>query len=130
MGMAFHWGAASETNRPGCFIFLDTPTTPLLIRPYEPTDLLPVWAQLEPVFRAGRTFPHDPVISEAVAQVAWVEQSQAVIVAVDSTGAVVGTYHLRPNSFALGAHVANAGYVVAQHYRRQGISGSGTWIPR
>jgi len=33
----------------------------------------------------------------------------------------VGTYYLRPNSLALGAHVANAGYVVADHCRRQGI---------
>ena len=60
-------------------------------------------------------------ISEAEARVAWVEQSQAVMVAVDPTGALVGTYYLRPNSLALGAHVANAGYVVAEHCRRQGI---------
>jgi len=73
------------------------------------------------VFRAGETFPHDPAISEAEAQQAWVEQSQAVMVAVDATGALVGTYYLRPNSLALGAPVANAGYVVAQHCRRQGI---------
>jgi hypothetical protein len=63
------------------------------------------------VFRAGETFPHDPAITEAEAQVAWVEQSQAVMVAVDAAGALVGTYYLRPNSLALGAHVANAGYV-------------------
>ena len=80
-----------------------------------------MWALLEPVFRAGETFPHDPAISEAEAQLAWVEQSQAVMVAVDPAGPVVGTYYLRPNSLALGAHVANAGYVVAEHCRRQGI---------
>jgi len=80
-----------------------------------------VWRLLQPVFRAGETFPHDTAITEAEAQVAWVEQSQAVMVAVDATGALVGTYYLRPNSLALGAHVANAGYVVAEHCRRQGI---------
>jgi predicted N-acetyltransferase YhbS len=80
-----------------------------------------VWALLEPVFRSGETLPHDPAISEAEAQLAWVEQSQAVMVAVDPAGAVVGTYYMRPNSLALGAHVANAGYVVAEHCRRQGI---------
>jgi L-amino acid N-acyltransferase YncA len=53
--------------------------------------------------------------------VAWVEQSQAVKVAVDPAWTVVGTYYLRPNSLALGAHVANAGYVVAEHCRRRGI---------
>ena len=68
-----------------------------------------MWALLEPVFRAGETFPHDPAISEAEAQVTWVEQSQAVMVAVDPAGAVAGTYYLRPNSLALVAHVAIAG---------------------
>ena len=100
---------------------LATPTTPLQIRPFEPADWPGVWALLAPVFRAGETFPHDPAISEAEAQVNWVDQSQAVMVAVDAVGTVVGTYYLRPNSLALGAHVANAGYVVAEHCRRQGI---------
>jgi L-amino acid N-acyltransferase YncA len=95
--------------------------TPLQIHPYYAADWPAVWALLEPVFRAGETFPHDPAISEAEAQLAWVEQSQAVMVAVDPAGAVVGTYYLRPNSLALGAHVANAGYVVAEDCRRQGI---------
>jgi L-amino acid N-acyltransferase YncA len=76
---------------------------------------------LEGVFRAGETFPHDPAITEAEARVAWVEQSQVVMVAVDQAGVLVGTYYLRPNALCLGAHVANAGYVVAQHCRRQGI---------
>ncbi|MCX5940134.1 MAG: GNAT family N-acetyltransferase [Cyanobium sp. LacPavin_0818_WC50_MAG_67_9] len=84
--------------------------SPLQIRPYEPADWPAVWALLEPVFRAGEE-----------AQLAWVEQSQAVIVAVDGAGAMVGTYYLRPNSLCLGAHVANAGTVVAEHCRGQGI---------
>ena len=75
------------------------------------------------MFRAGETFPHDPAIGEAEARVAWVEQSQAVLVAVDATGTLVGTYYLRPNSLALGAHVANAGFVVAESSRRHGLGG-------
>ena len=110
-----------DTIGSGCSIPLATPAIPLQIRPFEQADWPAVWALLEPVFRAGETFPHDPAITEAEAQVAWVEQSQAVMVAVDAAGAVVGTYYLRPNSLALGAHVANAGYVVAEHCRRQGI---------
>ena len=96
-------------------------SSPLQIRPYGAADWSAVWALLEPGFRAGETFPHDPAITEAEAQLAWVEHSQAVMVAVDATGALVGTYYLRPNSLRLGAHVANAGYVVAEHCRRQGI---------
>ena len=114
-------GQLNETINSSRCLSLATPTTPLQIRPYEAADWPAVWALLEPVFRAGETFPHDPAISEAEAQLAWVEHSQAVMVAVNAAGAVVGTYYLKPNSLALGAHVANAGYVVAEHCRRQGV---------
>jgi L-amino acid N-acyltransferase YncA len=100
---------------------LAPPTPPLQIRPYGAADWPALWALLEPVFRAGETFPHDPAISEAEAQVCWVEQSQAVLVALDAAGDLVGSYYLRPNSLSLGAHVANAGYVVAERCRRQRI---------
>ncbi len=99
-------------------------TSPQLIRSFEPADWPGVWGLLEPVFRAGETFPHDPAITEAAARGLWVEQSQAVMVAVDAGGAVVGSYYLRPNSLCLGAHVANAGYVVAEACRGQGLGSS------
>jgi ribosomal protein S18 acetylase RimI-like enzyme len=111
--------ARQSTHR--CPTALAAPTSPLQIRSYGAADWPAVWALLEPVFRAGETFPHDPAIKEAEARVAWVEQSQAVMVAVDAAGALVGTYYLKPNSLALGAHVANAGYVVAEQCRRQGV---------
>jgi L-amino acid N-acyltransferase YncA len=96
---------------------------PVLVRPFEPNDWPGVWGVLEPVFRAGETFPHDPAISEADARASWVAQSQVVMVAVEDEGSVVGSYYLRPNSLSLGAHVANAGYGVAEHHRRRGIGG-------
>ncbi|MCP9800130.1 GNAT family N-acetyltransferase [Synechococcus sp. RedBA-s] len=91
------------------------------MRPFEPPDWPGVWRLLEPVFRAGETFPHNPAITEVEARALWVEQSQSVMVAIGATGAVVGTYYLRPNSLALGAHVANAGYVVAEQCRGEGL---------
>ncbi len=96
-------------------------TPPLGIRPYAAADWPGVWALLEPVFRAGETFPHDPAIPEEEARLSWVAQSQAVWVAVTAEGDLIGTYYLRPNSLSLGAHIANAGYVVAERCRRQGI---------
>ena len=95
--------------------------TPLQIRPFESADWPGIWVLLEPVFRAGETFPHDPAITEDEARTLWVDQSQAVLVALDASDNVVGSYYLRPNSLSLGAHVANAGYVVAEHCRRKGI---------
>jgi hypothetical protein len=64
---------------------------------------------MEPVFRAGEAFPHDPAITETEAEVTWVEQNQARMVALDAVCALVGTHYLRPNSLALGAHVAMPG---------------------
>jgi len=54
----------------------------LLLRSMVPTDWPGIWGLLEPVFRAGETFPHDPAITEAEAHHQWVELSQVVVVAV------------------------------------------------
>ena len=94
---------------------------PLQIRPFVPADWPGVWTLLEPVFRAGDTFPHDPAISEHDARRLWVDQSQVQMVAIAAAGPVVGSYYLKPNALCLGAHVANAGYVVAEQQRRRGI---------
>ena len=51
----------------------------------------------------------------------WVEAVLQAFVAMDGSGQVVGTYHIRPNGPALAAHVCNCGYVVAARARRQGI---------
>ena len=85
----------------------------MILRPCEPADWPAVWAVLEPVFRAGETFPHDPAIDSASARRAWVETVDATVVATGLDGAILGTYDLRPNQPCLGAHVAHAGYVVA-----------------
>ena len=66
------------------------------IRPFAPTDWPGVWALLKPALRAGEPFPQDPAIHEAEARVAWVERSQAVMVALDPAGALVGTAYLKP----------------------------------
>jgi GNAT superfamily N-acetyltransferase len=91
------------------------------IRPMRPADWPGVWRVLEPVFRAGETFPHDPAIEEAEARRLWLAPDQAVFVALAADREVVGTFYLRANSLSLGAHVANAGYAVAEPWRRQGI---------
>ena len=91
---------------------LNPVASPLQIRPFGSADRPGVWVLLEPVFRAGETFPHDPSITEAKAL--WEEQSQAVLVTLDDNDTVIGSDYLRPNSLCLGAPVANAGYVVAE----------------
>jgi GNAT superfamily N-acetyltransferase len=94
---------------------------PITIRPVLPDEWSATWGLLEPVFRAGETFPHDPGIRAEEARKLWVEEAQATYVALAAGGGILGTYYLKPNSLALGAHVANAGYVVGKAVRGQGI---------
>ena len=98
-------------------------STDISIRAYEARDWAGTWQILEPVFRAGETFPMAQDITEADSHAHWIEHTQAIFVAVDvSEETVIGTYDLKPNSAALGAHVCNAGYMVAESARRQGVA--------
>ncbi len=81
-----------------------------------------VWAILEPVFRAGETYPQPVDISEAEARRYWMTAPVQSYVALKD-GAVLGVFYLKPNQPALGAHVCNAGYAVSPTARGQGIGG-------
>ena len=95
----------------------------ITIRAYEPSDWAGTWLILEPVFRAGETFPMSPDITEADAHTHWIEHPQATFVAlIEPESRIIGTYYLKPNSAALGAHVCNAGYIVSEAARRQGVA--------
>lgn len=92
----------------------------LHVRPFSETDWPSVWAILEPIFRAGETYPVSPNITESEAHHYWIESVAHTYVA-ESDDAPLGTYYLKPNSAALGAHVANAGYAVSNQARRLGV---------
>jgi ribosomal protein S18 acetylase RimI-like enzyme len=95
----------------------------MLIRPYTSGDWPQVWAVLEPVFRAGETYPVPLDIDEADARRLWTSPPKAVFVAVEGTrGTIVGTYYLRPNFDGPGSHVCNCGYVVAEAARGRGVA--------
>lgn len=79
-----------------------------------------VWAILEPVFRAGETYPYPPDISEAEAKAIWMAPPLASYVATKN-GAVLGVFYIKPNQPALGAHVCNCGYVANPAAAGQGV---------
>jgi ribosomal protein S18 acetylase RimI-like enzyme len=93
-----------------------------MIRQFEPRDWPAVWRIIEPVFRAGETYAYPPDTSEAEAGRAWIEAPAATFVCLSADGQVVGTYYIKPNQPALGAHVSNCGYIVAEHARGQDIA--------
>lgn len=81
-----------------------------------------IWRILEPVFRAGETYPFPTDVTEADARHAWMRLPAATYVARDAASAVVGSYYVKPNQPGLGSHVCNCGYAVAESARGRGVA--------
>jgi L-amino acid N-acyltransferase YncA len=94
----------------------------LNIRALEESDWPAVWALMEPIIRAGETYPYARDMDSAGARRMWIELTHTQYVAEDADGNIVGTYYMKPNQPTLGAHVANCGYMVAASARRQGVA--------
>ena len=93
----------------------------MYIRPASIRDARAIWRVIEPVFRAGETYPLPREISREQGLAYWLTPGHEVFVA-DDGGAIVGSYYLRANAGGGGAHVANCGYITATQARRQGIA--------
>ncbi|KAF0093881.1 MAG: N-acetyltransferase GCN5 [Puniceicoccaceae bacterium 5H] len=94
----------------------------ITIRAFAAEDWPAVWQMLEPVFRAGETYPYARDIPEAEARRNWIELPKATFVAVGPAGALWGTYYLKPNQPGQGAHVCNCGYVTAAEAQGRGVA--------
>jgi RimJ/RimL family protein N-acetyltransferase len=93
----------------------------MLIRPAEARDDDAIWAILEPVFRAGETYPIPRDVPRAEALAYWRTPGHTVFVA-EAGGQIVGTYYLRANNKGGGAHVANCGYIVSVAASGRGVA--------
>lgn len=93
----------------------------LVIRPATPADAGVLAALLLPVFRAGETYTIDPAITPEAALAYWCAAEKTVFLA-EASGAILGSYYLRPNQQGGGAHVCNCGFVTAAEAHGQGIA--------
>jgi ribosomal protein S18 acetylase RimI-like enzyme len=91
-----------------------------MIRPATRADDDALWRILEPVLRAGETYPQPRDISRDEALAYWWRPEHAVFVA-EEDGALLGTYHLKANSTGPAAHVANCGYMTLARAAGRGI---------
>jgi len=91
------------------------------IRLAVPNDDIPLWAILEPTFRAGDTYPLPRDIGREAALAYWRSARHRVFVA-EKAGKLLGSYYLRANQPGGGAHVANCGYVTAPSARGRGVA--------
>ena len=92
----------------------------------EITEFMPnhwpaVWQIQKPVFRAGETYAYATDITEDQAKDVWITAPKATYVALEGAE-VLGTFYIKPNQPALGAHVCNCGYVVGENARGKGIA--------
>ena len=93
----------------------------LTIRPARPDDHDAILAILEPVIRAGDTYPLPRDLNREAALSYWLADEHEVFVAEDGD-AVLGTYYLRANQQGGGSHVANCGYMTAPASRGHGVA--------
>ena len=91
------------------------------IRTFAEEDWQSVWQIMEPVIRAGKTYPYARDMQESGAREMWLDIPQQTYVATDAAGLLLGTYYIKPNQPSLGAHVANCGYIVGEAARGQGV---------
>ena len=70
-----------------------------------------IWRIFAAVVGAGDTYTYAPDTSEGDARLIWMGEGFITCVA-EREGEIVGTSVVKPNQPGLGAHVANAGYMV------------------
>ena len=92
----------------------------LSIRPATDGDADEIWEIFHAVVASGDTYTFDPNTSREEALSYWMNPTTHTFVASDGER-ICGTYILRRNQAGGGAHVANAGFMVSPHTRRQGV---------
>jgi L-amino acid N-acyltransferase YncA len=90
-----------------------------VIRPATRADEDAIWQIFQAVILPGDTYVFDPRMSRQDALGYWFQPGSKAWV-LEHAGAIVGTYQLKPNQPALGAHVANAAFMVAPQARGAG----------
>jgi RimJ/RimL family protein N-acetyltransferase len=91
------------------------------IRPALATDDEDIWRILEPIIRAGETYPLARDMDRAAALAYWHSPGFEVFVA-EEDDAVLGTYYLRANQTGAGRHVANCGYMTSPAAWGKGVA--------
>jgi ribosomal protein S18 acetylase RimI-like enzyme len=92
-----------------------------LIRPARAADFAALWPMLRDVIRAGETYALDPDLSRKAVRGLWMQSPRATYVA-EVAGEIGGTFYIKTNQPGGGAHVCNAGFVVAPEARGQGLA--------
>ncbi|MFB9444401.1 GNAT family N-acetyltransferase [Dactylosporangium vinaceum] len=91
------------------------------IRRFADSDWPGVWDVWHEVVAAGESYDNAPDSTEADARGHWLPAPPWEQWVAAEDGAVLGTYKIGPNKHALGAHVANASFMVSSRARGRGL---------
>lgn len=91
------------------------------IRRASTVDWPAVWPLWQAIVSAQETYMYDPFTSTEQARRIWFPDPPAETYIALDDDSVVGTYLLKPNAVGPGAHVANAGFMVAPAARGKGV---------
>lgn len=83
-------------------------------------DFEQIWPIFHQVVSQGETYAFAPETTKVEAYTLWMQLPQVTCVAVQGQ-TVLGTYYLKPNHSGLVSHICNAGFMVAEASRGQGI---------
>jgi GNAT superfamily N-acetyltransferase len=90
------------------------------LRPVTADDHAALLSAYSRIVEERNGFPHAPPLSRAEFDDCWLHHSSAVWV-VTRDEHLAGAYYVKPNFVGRAAHIANAGYFVAEPFRRQGL---------
>jgi ribosomal protein S18 acetylase RimI-like enzyme len=93
---------------------------PVLIGPLDAHHVDDLWMMFTDAVARGEGYPQTPPLTRDVFEQVWIRPVTVTVGAVRS-GRLVGAYYLKPNQPGLGAHIANAGYLVDRPARGGGI---------
>ncbi|SDL09061.1 L-amino acid N-acyltransferase YncA [Nonomuraea maritima] len=94
----------------------------MLIREAVAEDWPDIWAFFRDIVAAGETFTYPTDLGRDQAREWWMLPAPSrTVVAVDESGAVLGTAKMNRNHMGNGSHVASASYMVAPAHQGRGV---------
>lgn len=91
------------------------------IRRAKEADQDAIWSMVEPVIRAGATYPLPRDLDRDGGMAYWFAPDKEVFVA-ERDRTLMGLYYMRPNNQGPGDHICNCGYVTNTAFQGQGIA--------
>ncbi|WP_416885868.1 GNAT family N-acetyltransferase [Marinospirillum sp.] len=84
-------------------------------------DFEQIWPFFKEIAAAGETYAYPRDLTQQEAAALWMSAPRETYV-VEQQGQLVGSYYLKTNQAGPGSHVCNAGYMVAEAARGQGVA--------